>query len=56
MEYLRQHELPKTRERDQVVDLIKSDGDAAEIVAASVDAVDRGFRQAVPFVGVAGSE
>ena len=55
MGYLRLHELPRTRERDQVVDLIKRDDDAAEIVAASLDAADRGFRQAAEDDGVAGA-
>ena len=53
MGHLRLHELPRTRKWDQVVDLIKSDGDAAEIAAASLDAADRGFRQAAEDEGVA---
>jgi len=53
MRHLRRHELPRTHKWDQVVDLIKSDGDAAEIAAASLDAADRGFRQAAEDDGVA---
>ena len=52
MEYLRLHKLLRARQRDQVVDPIKSDGDAEEIFAASPEGAGRGFRQAMPYTGI----
>jgi hypothetical protein len=53
MGHLRLNELPRTRKWDQVVDLIKADGDVAAIAAASLDAAAQGFRQAADDAGVA---
>jgi len=46
MGHVRLGELPRTRKWDQVVELIKSDGDAAQIAGAALDAADAGFREA----------
>ena len=53
MGHIRLGELPRTRKWDQVVELIKSDGDAAQVAAASLAAAESGFRQAADDDGVA---
>lgn len=53
MGHIRLGELPRTRKWDQVVELIKSDGDAAQIAAAALAAAESGFREAADDDGVA---
>ena len=53
MGHIRLGELPRTRKWNQVVALIKGDGDAAVIAAASLDAATSGFRLAANDEGVA---
>lgn len=52
MGHIRLGELPRTRKWDQVVDLIRGNGDAAQIAAASLDAAEQGFRRAADDEGV----
>jgi len=53
MGHIRLSELPRTRKWNQVVELIKSGGDAAQIAGAALDAADAGFREAANDEGVA---
>ncbi|MBN2566024.1 MAG: hypothetical protein JXB46_09980 [Candidatus Eisenbacteria bacterium] len=53
MGHLRLGDLPRARRWDQVVKLISTDGDAAQIAAASLVAAEAGFRQAASDSGVA---
>jgi len=53
MGHLRLGDLPRTRRWDQVVELIKSDGDPAQIAAAALVAAEAGLRQAANDDGVA---
>jgi len=46
MGHIRLGELPRTRKWDEVVELIKRDGDAATVAAAALDAAGKGFKQA----------
>lgn len=53
MGHVRLGDLPRTRRWDQVVELIKSDGDTAQVAAASLIAAEAGLRQAANDDGVA---
>ena len=53
MGHIRLGELPRSRKWAQVVELIKSGGDVAQITAASLSAAERGLQQAKNDVGVA---
>lgn len=52
MGHIRLGELPRTRKWEQVVELIKRDGDAATIAAAALDAAEKGFQQAAEDEGL----
>jgi hypothetical protein len=53
MGHLRLGDLPRTRKWNEVIQLIKSGGDAATIAAASLKAADKGFQQAAEDEGLA---
>lgn len=52
MGHIRLGELPRTRKWEQVVELIKRDGDAATVAAAALDAAESGFKQAAEDEGL----
>jgi hypothetical protein len=52
MGHIRLGELPRTRKWEQVVELIKRDGDAPAIAAAALDAAEKGFQKAADDEGL----
>lgn len=52
MGHLRLGDLPRTRKWDQVVELVKREGDAAAVAAAALDAAEKGFKQAAEDEGL----
>ena len=52
MGHIRLGEFPRTRKWEQVVELIKRDGDATAVAAAALDAAESGFRQAAEDEGL----
>jgi len=52
MGHIRLGELPRTRKWEQVVELIKHDGDAPTIAAAALDAAESGFKDAAEDQGL----
>jgi len=52
MGHIRLGELPRTRKWEQVVELIKLDGDATQVAAAALDAAETGFKQAAEDEGL----
>jgi hypothetical protein len=52
MGHIRLGELPRTRKWEQVVELIKHDGDAPAIAAATLDAAEKGFQKAAEDEGL----
>ena len=52
MGHIRLGELPRTRKWEQVVELVKSDGDAAAVAAAALDAAEEGFKEAAEDEGL----
>lgn len=52
MGHIRLGELPRTRKWEQVVELIKHDGDTPAIAAATLDAAEKGFQKAAEDEGL----
>jgi len=52
MGHIRLGELPRTRKWEQVVELIKHDGDVAAVAAAALDAAESGFKDAAEDEGL----
>ncbi len=52
MGHIRLGELPRTRKWEQVVELIKRDGDVASVAAAALDAAESGFKAAAEDEGL----
>jgi len=52
MGHIRLGALPRTRKWEQVVELIKRDGNAADVAAAALDAAEKGFQQAAEDEGL----